>query len=134
MHPQLAIILASTVVLFGCSSISSPKLGNVIPQAEGKFQVVSTGSSEESALKSALYTAETTCKKKKMVHVVTGQNASYKGLTSEANSKKVAAAVGVVSAVSGIKLSSLVGDDYHITLDAYCEKAPKSGFFSSMFD
>ena len=134
MRPQLAIVLASTVILFGCGSITSPKLGNVIPQADGKFQVMTTGTSEDSALKSGLYTAETTCKKKKMVHVVTGQSSSYKGLTSEENSKKVAVAVGVVSAVAGLKLPSLSGEDYHLTMDFYCEKAPKTGFFSSMFD
>jgi hypothetical protein len=134
MRPQLAIILASTVVLFGCGSITSPKMGNVIPQAEGKFQVMTTGSSQDSAMKSALYTAETTCKKKKMVHVVTGQNSTYKGLASEETSKKVAAAVGVVSAVSGLKLPSLAGEDYHLTMDFYCEKEAKSGLFSSIFD
>ena len=134
MHLRLAVLFASTVVLFGCSSMSSPKTGNVIPLAEGQFQVMTSGTSADAALKSALYTAEATCKKQKMTHVVTGQNASYKGLTSEANSKKVAVAVGVVSAVSGLRLPSLVGEDHHLTMDFYCQKQAKGGFFSSILD
>jgi hypothetical protein len=128
------IFLASSILLVGCSSITSPKLGNVIPQPEGKFQVVTSGTSADSALKSGLYTAETTCKKQKMTHVITGQSNSYKGLTSEANSKKIAVAVGIASAVSGVRLPSLSGEDYELTMDFYCEKPAKSGFFSSLFD
>ncbi len=128
------LVLACSTVLFGCSTISSPKMGNVIPQAEGKYQLVTSGTSEESALKSGLYTAETTCKKKKMTPVVTGQSNTYKGLLPEGNSKKVAVAVGVVSAVSGVRLPSLSGEDYQLTMDFYCEKQAKSGFFSSIFE
>jgi hypothetical protein len=128
------MVLACSTILFGCSSLTSPKLGNVIPQAEGKFQLITTGTSEESALKSGLYTAETTCKKRKMTPVVSGQSTTYKGLIPEGNSKKVAAAVGVVSAVSGVRLPSLSGEDYQLTMDFYCEKQAKSGFFSSVFD
>jgi hypothetical protein len=124
---QIRWALVSTAIfLCGCSS---PKLGNVVPQAEGKYEIVASSSSNAEALKSALYSAEGTCKKRNMRHVVLSQSSAYKGVVAENTNKSIDTAAKILSSVTGKWIPSLSGaEDYQVKLEFACEPA-ESKFF-----
>lgn len=114
------LLSASILALAGCAS--APKMGNVIPQAGGVYQVAGVGESSEVALKSALFSAETTCKAQRKRHVITGQKTQYKGVVSEDTNRTVNAAAQVIANVTGSWVPSLSNDDdYQLTLTFACE-------------
>lgn len=74
-------VVAAVAIVAGCAS--TPKLGNVIPEEGGIYQVVTTGESNDTALSSALHSAKTTCEQRQSRFVVLDQKTEYKGLVSE---------------------------------------------------
>lgn len=115
------LLTVSTILaLAGCAS--TPEMGNVIPQAGGIYQVAGLAESNEIALKSALYSAETTCKAQRKRHVVTGKQTKYKGTVSEDTNRSVNSAAQVLANVTGKWVPTLSNDDdYQITLTFTCE-------------
>lgn len=114
-------LVAATAIFSGCAA--TPKLGNVIPQAGGKYEVVTTGSSNDEALKSALFSAEATCKERQMRHIISSQSTSYKGLVSEDSNKAMDKAAEVLAAVTGSWIPTLSGDkDYQVKLGFSCDR------------
>lgn len=120
MYKNLIIAAALATLLAGCAAPT--KMGNIIPQAGGKYQVVTSGESKDEALKSALFSAESTCKERKMRHIVTSQKTSYQGMVSEDANRTMDKAAGVVAALSGAWVPTLSNDDdYQITIGFACE-------------
>ncbi|MDO9144635.1 hypothetical protein [Rhodoferax sp.] len=120
MHKFLVVCLAGVAVLSGCAA--SPKMGNIIPQSGGKYQVITSGPSRDEALKSALFSAESTCKERNMRHIVSAQSTSYKGVVSEDANKTMDRAASLVAAVTGTWIPTLSDDeDYQMTLGFSCE-------------
>lgn len=108
------------LALAGCAS--NPPLGNVVPQPGGVYQVTGIAESNDAAMASALYTADTTCKPLKKHHVVTGQKTEYKGIVSESTNKNVNAAADAINGLTGKILPTLSTDtDYRVTLTFMCE-------------
>ena len=108
------------LALAGCAS--NPPLGNVVPQPGGVYQATGIGESNDAAMASALYTADTTCKPLKKHHVVTGQQTEYKGIVSESTNKTVNAAAEAINGLTGAVLPTLsTDDDYRVTLTFTCE-------------
>jgi hypothetical protein len=113
-------VVAVTAILSGCAS--SPKMGNVIPQSGGKYEVVTTGPSNDEALQSGLFSAETTCKERKMRHVISSQSTAYKGMVSEDSNKTMDKAAQILTAVTGAWIPTLSSDDdYQVKLGFTCE-------------
>jgi hypothetical protein len=97
-------------------------MGNIIPQAGGVYQVVTTGPSKDEALKSALFSAESTCKERKMRHIIASQQSAYKGMVSEDTNKTMNKAAGIISAVTGSWVPTISNDDdYQMTMGFTCE-------------
>jgi hypothetical protein len=110
-------ILASVT---GCAS--TPDIGNVIPMEGGIYQGEGQGSSSESAMKSALYTAEATCKAQGKRHVVVSQKAQYKGVVSQETNRAIDGAAQALANITGKWTPSLSNDDDHqISLTFKCE-------------
>jgi len=79
MRHSLVIVLAAAAVFAGCTTT---KMGNVIPAENDVYQVISVGKSEDAALASALYSADTTCKQRRLRHIVISHKTEYKGVVS----------------------------------------------------
>lgn len=113
-------VVAAAVIVAGCTS--TPKMGNVIPEEGGIYQVVTTGESNDTALSSALHSAKTTCEQRQSRFVVLDQKTEYKGLVSEDSNRAIDKVAGIVSAVAFIPIPTLSGDDdYRITMQFKCE-------------
>jgi hypothetical protein len=118
--PKKLLFATLAVALVGCAS--APKLANVIPQPGGMYQVTGLAESKEIALKSALYSAEQTCKPLGKRHVVTAQQTAYKGIVSEGANQVVSAAASLVSAMTMSIVPTLETDeDYQVALTFQCE-------------
>lgn len=118
MRRTTAFIVALGV-LTGCAS---QKLGTVIPQPDGMYQVMGTGAAKNDALEMALHTAETTCRKVQRRHVVLAQNTKYKGLVSEDANATLNKASEFAAAFAGAWLPTLSNDDdYQVTLAVRCD-------------
>ena len=121
MRGLFVVCVVGVAILGGCAA--SPKMGNIIPQSGGKYQVITTGPSRDEALKSALFSAESTCKERNMRHIVSAQSTSYKGMVSEEANKTMNRAASIVGAVTGTWIPTLSEDeDYQMTLGFSCEK------------
>lgn len=113
------IFAVVALALAGCAS--TPRLGNVIPEAGGHYQAIGLGGSSEAAVSSALYTAQMTCQPQHMHHVVTGQQMQYKEALSEGASRAISSVSQAVSSLAhawGPTMSR--EDDYQITLSFTC--------------
>lgn len=119
MKKTLIAAAAIVMLVTGCAST---KMGNIIPQAGGQYQVVTSGPSKEEALKSALYSAETTCKGRSMRHVMTSQQTTYKGMLSEGANDTMNKVANLAATVAGAWLPTLSSDDdYQMTMGFTCE-------------
>lgn len=113
-------VLAAFAALAGCAS--TPKLGNVMPMEGGVYQVDGVGGDNDEAMKSALYSAETTCKGQNKHHVVTGQKTAYKGIVSQDTNRAIDTVAQAAFAATGKILPTLSDDtDYRVTLTFKCE-------------
>nr|WP_319564227.1 hypothetical protein [uncultured Rhodoferax sp.] len=119
---QIKFLALASIVAFSAGCASTPPLGNVIPQAGGSYQVISTGSTKNDALASALHTAESTCSARKMHHIVSGEQTKYKGVVSEETNTTLNKAQEIIAATTGAWLPTLSGDeDYQMTMSFSCE-------------
>lgn len=120
MRKMLLAIVAASAILSGCAS--TPTMGNVIPMAGGKYEVSSMGASQDEAMKSALYTAQTVCNERKMRHVIESKTTAYKGMVSEEANRTMNVAAGFLAMATKSYIPTLSGDDdYHVKLGFYCE-------------
>lgn len=119
---QIKFLVLASFAAFTAGCASTPPLGNVIPKAGGSYQVISTGSTKQEALASALHTAESTCNARKMRHIVSGEQTKYKGVVSEETNTTLNKAQELIAATTGAWLPTLSGsDDYQMTMTFSCE-------------
>jgi hypothetical protein len=119
MKKVFALILTLAAVS-GCAS--APDIGNVIPMEGGIYQGDGMGASSESAMKSALYTAEATCKQQRKRHVIVSQKTQYKGVVSQETNRAIDGAAQALANLTGKWTPSLSNDDdYQISLTFKCE-------------
>jgi len=119
MKKSIAFIL-SLAFIGGCAS--TPDIGNVIPMEGGIYQGDGTGPSSESAMKSALYTAEATCKQQRKRHVIVSQKTQYKGVVSKETNRTIDSAAQVLANMTGKMIPTMSNDDdYQISLTFKCE-------------
>lgn len=119
MKNILAFIVTLASVA-GCAS--TPDIGNVIPMEGGIYQGDGTGASSDSAMKSALYTAEATCKEQRKRHVIVSQKTQYKGLVSKETNRTIDSAAQALANMTGRLIPTMSNDDdYQISLTFKCE-------------
>lgn len=110
--------IALAVILAGCAT---SKPANVVPMAGGTYKTTGISESEDDALKVALASAESTCGKRNMRHVVSNQETKYKGVVSEQTNRNLNKASELAS-LAGVYIPGLGGDDdYQVTLTFACE-------------
>lgn len=113
------VLTVSALALAGCAST---KPANVVPQANGVYKVTGIAATENDALQSALKTAEATCEKRNLRHVVSDQITMYKGVVSQDTNKTVNKAQEL-AVYAGLWIPTLSGDsDYEVALTFTCEK------------
>ena len=124
-HALLLTALGCAAVLPGCTT-PAPRLGNVIPQEGGLYQVITTGKSEQSALESALYSAERTCGAEGMRHVVLDHRTEYKGLGTEAWAQTIEQVQRIILGSGGQRRTEIAGEeDYRVSMQFRCETLPR---------
>ncbi|MGZ8262162.1 MAG: hypothetical protein ACXW11_07220 [Methylotenera sp.] len=120
MSRSLFIVPIAVAILSGCAS--TPKMGNVIPAENDLYQVVSIGKSEDIALASALYSAETTCKQRRLRHIVLNHKTEYKGVIAEGANQTIDKALEIILRETGKEAPTLSGEnDYRTTMQFRCE-------------
>ena len=120
MNRSLYIVPVVAAILFGCAS--APKMGNVIPSENDLYQVISVGKSEDAALASALYSAETTCKQRRLRHIVLSHKTEYKGLVSADTGETVEKVLDIILNEAGKDTAVVSGEnDYRTTMQFKCE-------------
>jgi len=119
MRHSLVIVLAAAAVFAGCTTT---KMGNVIPAENDVYQVISVGKSEDAALASALYSADTTCKQRRLRHIVISHKTEYKGVVSGEAGQTIEKVLEIILDETGKKASAVSGDnDYRTTMQFKCE-------------
>jgi len=119
MRRGLYMIPIAIAVLSGCAT---PKMGNVIPSENDLYQVVSVGKSEDAALASALYSAETTCKQRRLRHIVLSHKTEYKGMISAGAGETVEKVLEIILRETGKETPAVSGEnDYRTTMQFKCE-------------
>ena len=120
MHSSRYIVPITAAILIGCAL--SPKMGNVIPAENDLYQVVSVGKSEDAALASALYSAETTCKQRRLRHIVLEHKTEYKGIISAEAGQTIEKVLEVILRETGKDAPTISAeDDYRTTMKFKCE-------------
>jgi len=113
----LPLVLA---VLSGCAA--SPKMGNVIPAENDRYQVIAVGKTADMALASALYTAQSTCKQRGLRHIVLEHKTQYKGILAEGSAESIDKALAIILQQTGEQLPKLAADDdYRTSMQFKCE-------------
>ncbi len=113
------IAFIATAILTGCAT---PKMGNVIPAENDVYQVISVGKTEDAALASALYSAETTCKQRRLRHIVLSHKTEYKGLITAEAGEAVEKVLEIILKETGNKAPAVTGEnDYRTTMQFKCE-------------
>lgn len=119
MRQFSCIALIAAGVLAGCAS---PKMGNVIPAENDLYQVISVGKTEDAALASALYSAETTCKQRRLRHIVLSHKTKYKGMVSAEADETIEKMLDIILNETGNKTPTVTGEnDYLTTMQFKCE-------------
>jgi hypothetical protein len=117
-HRHLFVIFVA--ISGGCAL--HPDMGIVIPRENDSYEVVSTDADKNEVLKEALYSAEVTCKRRHLRHVVTDYRTEYRGLFSEEMQPAVEQARGIIEATTGRSLPPTSrDDDYRMTMQFRCE-------------
>jgi len=119
---QRNLLMISVVIagLSGC--VATPKMGNVIPEENSFYQVISVGKTADEALASALYSAETTCKQRSLRHIVLEHKTEYKGLVSESAGQVIDKALEIILKETGEKTPAISKEnDYRTTMRFRCE-------------
>lgn len=111
---------ASLALLAGCAT--APRMGSVIPKEGGVYQVISTGISEQAALESALYSAETTCRGRGLRHVVMEHRTEYKGLATEGTAQAIEKVRSIILGTTGQRTPQIAGEeDYRVSMQFRCD-------------
>ena len=119
MRHSLLVIPIAAAVLSGCAT---HKMGNVIPGENNLYQVISTGKSENAALASALYSAETTCKQRQLRHIVLAHKTEYKGMISAGAGETIEKVLEIILNEPGKETPTVTGEnDYKTTMQFRCE-------------
>lgn len=119
MRRSLFIIPIAIAFISGCAT---PKMGNVIPSENNLYEVISVGKSEDVALASALYSAETTCKQKRLNHIVLNHKTEYKGIISASVGESIEKVIGIIFKETGKEAPAIAGEnDYRTTMQFKCE-------------
>jgi hypothetical protein len=119
MRTRLYIPLA-LAILSGCAA--SPKMGNVIPAENNRYQAIAVGKTADIALASALYTAQTTCKHRNLRHIVLTHKTEYKGMLAEGSAESIDKALAIILQQTGEQLPKLAADDdYRTSMQFKCE-------------
>lgn len=113
------IALIATAFIAGCAT---PKMGNVIPAENDLYQVISVGKTEDAAMASALYSAETTCKQRRLRHIVLSHKTEYKGMVSAEAGAAIEKVLDIILKETGNKSPTVTADnDYRTTMQFKCE-------------
>ncbi len=113
------VAFIATAAIAGCAA---PRMGNVIPAENDLYQVISIGKTEDAALASALYSAETTCKQRRLRHIVLSHKTEYKGLVSAEAGETIEKVLDIIINESGSKAPAISGEnDYKTTMQFKCE-------------
>ena len=119
MHQNLFIMCIVAGLFSGCAT---HRMGNVIPAENNAYQVISIGKTEDSALASALYSAETTCKQRQLRHIVLSHKTEYKGIISAEAGEAIGKVLDIILSETGSKTPDVSGDnDYRTTMQFKCE-------------
>lgn len=119
MPQNLYITFILTAILSGCAT---HRMGNVIPAENNLYQVISIENTEEAALASALYSAETTCKQRQLRHIVLSHKTEYKGIVSAEAGEAIGKVLDIILSETGSKTPDVSGDnDYRTTMQFKCE-------------
>jgi hypothetical protein len=118
MHRRLYMLIV-LVALSGCAA--NPKMGNVIPAEHDLYQVISVGKTAEIALASALYSAASTCKQRRLRHIVLDHKTTYKGMMAEGSAATIDKALAIILMQTGEQLPKLAADDdYRTSMQFKC--------------
>jgi len=108
----------SIALLSGCATYQ----GTVIPKPEGKYEVISTGSSKDASMKDALGTAGKTCTDQMKRHVILNSQTEYQGAIKEDVKDSINNVLKIANMTSKNNYGSASGDeDYKTTLEFICE-------------
>ncbi len=119
MRQFFCIAFIASAVLAGCAT---PKMGNVIPAENDLYQVISVGKTEDAALASALYSAESTCKQRRLRHIVLSHKTEYKGMVSAEAGETIEKVLDIILKETGNKAPTVTGEnDYRTTMQFKCE-------------
>lgn len=119
MRPSLFIISIAIAFISGCATT---KMGNVIPAENNLYEVISVGKSEDTAMASALYSAETTCKQKRLTHIILSHKTEYKGIISASVGESIERVLGIILKETGKEAPAIAGEnDYRTTMQFKCE-------------
>jgi hypothetical protein len=119
MRKSLYVVFISAAVLCGCAT---HKMGNVIPAENNLYQVISVGKTENAALASAIYSAETTCKQRQLKHIVLSHKTEYKGIVSAETGEAIEKVLKIILSETDNKTPDVSGDnDYRTTMQFRCE-------------
>lgn len=113
------IVFSIAAILAGCTTT---KMGNVIPGEHDLYQVISIGKTADAALASALYSADTTCKQRRLRHIVLSHKTEYKGVISSDAAETVEKVLEIILNETGKQAPAVAGDnDYRTTMEFKCE-------------
>lgn len=119
MRQSLYVVSIAAVFLSGCAT---HRMGNVIPAENNLYQVISVEKTEEAALASALYSAETTCKQRQLRHIVLNHKTEYKGMVSAEAGETIEKVLEIILSETGKKAPDVSGNnDYRTTMQFRCE-------------
>ncbi len=119
MRQSLHVACIAAAILSGCTT---HRMGNVIPAENNLYQVISIGKTEDKALASALYSAETTCMQRQLRHIVLNHKTEYKGIVSAEAGEAIEKVLDIIISETGSKTPDVSGDnDYRTTMQFKCE-------------
>lgn len=121
MKRQIAALsLLGIAAISGCAL--HPGMGNVIPLEGDNYEVITIDRNRDEVLKKALYSAEVTCKRRRMRHIVLDHRTEYRGVLSEDMRPTAEKAQKVFERATGTTLPDLAeDDDYRTTMRFRCE-------------
>lgn len=119
MRLSLYIVFIAATIIAGCTTT---KMGNVIPAENDLYQVISIGKTADAALASALYSADTTCKQRRLRHIVLNHKTEYKGMISSDAGEAIEKVLEMILKETGKEIATASTDkDYRTTMQFKCE-------------
>ncbi|MFP4110594.1 MAG: hypothetical protein ACLFTF_06160 [Desulfonatronovibrio sp.] len=107
------------LVLWGCAPTSNSV---VLPGEDGKYQVVTFGSSEKSANQEALAKATETCEQKNQSVIVVNHATQYQGGLGKGDKELLKIGGQIASMIEGqdYSLDTSSPDDYKVVMEFKC--------------